>query len=147
MTRTRELPIQEHTGPSPRKLVNVDILVRDQNGRILLVGKPDWALPGGVAGDGESPRAAARRLLHDLLGLDLAPNRLLVVDHVSGPDRLDLVFDGGTVRAEELPRAAFCDPSEAGERLPETVRPRLAAACEGLRFQVSRYLEDGETLG
>ncbi|WP_170323674.1 NUDIX domain-containing protein [Cryptosporangium phraense] len=146
MTETRELPIQERAGQKPRKLVNVDVLVRDQQGRILLVGKPDWAMPGGAVPDGEAPREAARRLLHDQIALDRAPSRLLVVDYVTGEDRLDLVFDGGTIRAEDYPRFAFCDPSEAGERLPESGRPRLAAACEGLRFQVSRYLEDGTML-
>jgi ADP-ribose pyrophosphatase YjhB (NUDIX family) len=147
----------------PRKLVNADLLVRDQQGQILLVDpsyKPTWELPGGVVQENESPRAAAQRKVRDEVGLDLTPTRLLVVDYVSRSepwdDCLTLIFDGGTltdaqlkavrVRDPELAGFAFCDPSEAGERLPEAARPRLAAACEGLRFGVSRYLQDGEKL-
>lgn len=147
MTQTQVLPVQERNPDQPRKLVIADVLVRDQQGNVLLV---DDNLPGREVAAHESPWTAAQRALQEGLGLDLAPTRLLVVDYID--DHLTLIFDAGmlteaqadTMRAR---RSAFCDPGEAGELLPEQGRPRLSAACEALRFGVSRYLQDGEILG
>jgi 8-oxo-dGTP diphosphatase len=147
----------------PRKLVTADLLVRDPQGRILLVDptdKPTWELPGGVVAENEPPRSGAQRELREKLGLDLTPTRLLVVDYQSHTDPWDdcltLIFNGGTLTDAQvdairlldpgLAEFGFSDPSEAGERLPGPVRPRLAAACEALRFDVSRYLQDGQML-
>jgi hypothetical protein len=148
VTETQELPPQERDpGAQPRKFVNADVLVRDHGGRVLLL---DSALPGGVVGEHESPWSAAQRYLREGLGLDLPLTRLLVADHAD--DRLTLIFDAGMLSDAQIEAirardAAFCDPGEAGQRMPEAGRPRLAAACEGLRFGVSRYLENGETRG
>ncbi|MFG1926006.1 NUDIX domain-containing protein [Cryptosporangium sp. NPDC048952] len=147
MTQTQVLPLQERNPGESRKIVIADVLVRDQQGKVLLV---DDNLPGGTVGADESPWTTAQRALREGLGLDLSPNRLLVVDYVD--DRLTLIFDAGMLSdaqadAIRARKAAFCDPGEAGELLPELGRPRLSAACEALRFNVSRYLQNGEILG
>ncbi|EXG81205.1 NUDIX domain-containing protein [Cryptosporangium arvum] len=147
MTQTQVLPLQERNPDQPGKRVVADVLVRDQQGRVLLV---DDDLPGSDVAAHESPWTAAQRALHEGLGLDRPPTRLLVVDYVD--DHLTLIFDAGTLsdaqtEAIRARKSAFCDPGEAGELLPEQGRPRLSAACEALRFGVSRYLQDGEILG
>mgnify|MGYP004573125479 CR=1 FL=1 len=139
--------MQDRNPEHARKRVIADVLVRDQQGRVLLV---DDDLPGGDVAAHESPWAAAERALHEGLGLDRAPTRLLVVDYVD--DHLTLIFDAGTLSdaqadAIRARKSAFCDPGEAGELLPEQGRPRLSAACEALRFGVSRSLQDGNILG
>jgi 8-oxo-dGTP diphosphatase len=94
--------LAEGNAKQARKRVGADVLIRDEQGRILLVNpryKPDWDLPGGMAEANESPVAAARRELKEELGLELEIGRLLVVAWVPphGPwdDSLMFIFDGG----------------------------------------------------
>jgi len=64
-------------------------LFRDEAGRVLLVEptyKPVWDLPGGAVEAEESPHAACRREVHEELGLDRSPGRVLAVDWVPSRD-------------------------------------------------------------
>ena len=48
----------------PRKRLIAHVLIRDDQGRVLLCEtqfKPDWELPGGIVEPGESPRLGAVR--------------------------------------------------------------------------------------
>ncbi|ADP78952.1 NUDIX domain-containing protein [Pseudofrankia inefficax] len=143
-----------------RKRVSADALVRDENGRILLVDptyKPDWDLPGGMAEANEPPRDALRRELKEELDLDLPVGELLCVDWVSphGPwdDLLAFVFDGGTLPADrahalhpcdpELAAVRFCAPNEAARLLRPYVWRRAQAALTALERGVASYLQDG----
>lgn len=152
--------LAEGNAKQARKRVAADVLIRDQQGRILLVDpkyKPDWDLPGGMAEANEAPAEAARRELREELGLDLQVRDLLCVDWVSphGPwdDSMMFVFDGGALTTqqirglhpvdEELEQFRFCREDEARELLRPYVWRRVAVALEGLRTGRVRYLEDG----
>lgn len=137
--------LAEGNAKQARKRVSVDLVIRDNDGRILIVEpkyKPAWDLPGGMAEANEPPHEAARRELHEELGLDVRVGRLLVVDWVSphGPwdDLLAFIFDGGRLDEAsaaslrpadaELATAEFCTADEAASRLRPYVWRRLAAA-------------------
>ncbi|MFF4381749.1 NUDIX domain-containing protein [Kitasatospora sp. NPDC001547] len=79
------------------------VLVRNQRGDVLLV-DPDYMdgmiLPGGSARPNEPPHLAAARHLHADTGLIARLTDVLAVDFTPADrylQRLNLVFDGGTV--------------------------------------------------
>ncbi|MFF1274849.1 NUDIX domain-containing protein [Streptomyces marokkonensis] len=94
----------------PRVLAGAAVLLRDEEGRVLLVEpnyREGWALPGGTieSDQGESPREGARRETAEEIGLDREPGRLLAVDWVKGSGRPPLVaylYDGGVLGADEV---------------------------------------------
>ncbi|WP_328928760.1 NUDIX hydrolase [Streptomyces sp. NBC_00190] len=103
-----------HRASRPKALAGASVLFTDADGAILLV-RPAygdtsrWQLPGGgIDSDlGETPRAAARREVHEEIGLDLAPGRLLAVDWSHKPGRLARVrflYDGGVLGSSALAR-------------------------------------------
>jgi 8-oxo-dGTP diphosphatase len=143
-----------------RKRVAADVLFRDGSDRILLVDptyKPDWDLPGGMAGPNEPPLEAARREVKEELGFEPHIERLLCVDWVSphGPwdDSLVFIFDGGvlgpekisdlSVVDEELAAFAFYTEQDAAERLRPYVWRRVEMALQALRADRVHYLHDG----
>lgn len=156
--------LAEGNAKQARKRVGADALLRDTQGRILLVDpkyKPDWDLPGGMAEADEPPHAAVERELREELGLDLHITNLLVVDWVSphGPwdDSLMFIFDGGTLDDEqiaalnlldgELADCRFCTEDEAAARLRPYVWRRLQVALGALHTGKSSYLQDGRGAG
>ncbi|WP_007026911.1 NUDIX domain-containing protein [Saccharomonospora iraqiensis] len=103
-----------------RKRVAVDVLIRDDQDRVLLVNptyKDFWDLPGGMAEANEPPRAAAERELWEELRLSVPLGRMLALDWVGphGPwdDQLILVFDGGVLEATRTTRLTPADPEIA----------------------------------
>lgn len=152
--------LAEGNATQPRKRVGADALLRDNQGRFLLVNpkyKPDWDLPGGMAEANEPPHAAVQRELREELGLELTVSQLLVVDWVSphGPwdDSLMFVFDCGVLTAsdaailrprdDELGDWQFCTAEDAAARLRPYVWRRLQAALMALETGSSQYLENG----
>jgi 8-oxo-dGTP pyrophosphatase MutT (NUDIX family) len=152
--------LAEGNARQPRKRVSADILLRDGQGRILLVDpvyKPDWDLPGGMAEANEPLADTVRRELREELGLEVTVGRLLCVDWVSpqGPwdDLLNFIFDGGILGSEaisslrlvddELRAFEFCDEKRAIERLRPYVWRRVSAALDALETGLASYLQDG----
>lgn len=82
-------------------------LFLDPSGRVLLVHptyKNTWDIPGGYVEQGESPAAACRREVHEEIGLDRQPRRLLAVDwapHEHEGDKLLFIFDCGDLADDE----------------------------------------------
>ncbi|MFF1780547.1 NUDIX domain-containing protein [Streptomyces virginiae] len=130
-----------HRASRPKAVTAASVLFTGSDGRILLVqpayGRSDrWNLPGGgIDSDlGEIPRAAARREVHEELGLDLAPGRLLAVNwaHKPGrPARIRFLYDGGVLDASVLARIRL-DRTELLQwrtvtpaELPGLVKPAL----------------------
>lgn len=68
----------------------VAIVAVDPVGRVALSARRNdpasWALPGGKAEAGETPREAARRELKEEVGLDVAPSQLHFITTVRRPD-------------------------------------------------------------
>jgi 8-oxo-dGTP pyrophosphatase MutT (NUDIX family) len=144
----------------PRKRAISQLLVRDQDGRVLLCRltyKQDWDLPGGVVEVGESPQLAVAREVEEELALQLPAGRLLLTDWLppwSGwDDALCLVFDGGAhdaslvegiVRQErEIRDAAFCTVEEVRERCADFTARRVEAALANLAGGAPAYTESG----
>ncbi|MEU9386850.1 NUDIX hydrolase [Streptomyces sp. NPDC048279] len=94
----------------PRILAGAAALLRDAEGRVLLVEpnyRDGWALPGGTveSDDGETPRQGARRETLEEIGLDREMGPLLAVDWVHGAGRPPIVaylYDGGVVTDADL---------------------------------------------
>lgn len=114
LEHTGSFDAASHRAARPKAITAASVLFTDATGRILLV-EPSydrsgrWNLPGGgIDSDlGETPRAAARREVHEELGLDLAPGRLLGVNwaHKPGyPARIRFLYDGGVLDAATLAR-------------------------------------------
>jgi ADP-ribose pyrophosphatase YjhB (NUDIX family) len=152
--------LAEGNAKQPRKRVSADVILRDEQGRILLVDpkyKPDWDLPGGMAEANEPPTDTVRRELREELGLEVVIGSLLCVDWVSphGPwdDLVNFIFDGGVCDVEtigglrladdELRAYEFCDEGQVKERLRPYAWRRVSAALDALATGRARYLQDG----
>ena len=118
----------------PRFPIGAVALVRDDEGRILLVRQTyhrqgvRWSPPGGWVDRGESPRQAAVREAFEETGLRIAAGRLLEVD--GGPyGEVSLVFecrvigDNGFRPSAETDRIGYFAPDHL---------PSMAAEMRGL---------------
>jgi 8-oxo-dGTP diphosphatase len=152
--------LAEGNATQPRKRVGADLLLRDAQGRVLLVNpsyKPGWDLPGGMSEANEAPVETARRELKEELGLDTPVGALLCVDWVPphGPwdDSLMFIFDGGVLTVgqigglrpldNELDSFEFCAEQEIEQRLRPRAHRRLVQALAAARAGSPRYLHDG----
>ncbi|MFJ7280163.1 NUDIX domain-containing protein [Kitasatospora sp. NPDC098663] len=155
--------LAEGNAKQARKRVAVDLIIRDQVGRVLVVNptyKPDWDLPGGMVEANEPPEKAARREVREELGLQLTPGRLLVIEWVPphGPwdDQLAFILDGGELSVEqsaglrphddELAELAMLAPGDARPLLRPRLHARFDAALAALADGRARYLSDGRPI-
>lgn len=154
--------LAEGNARQARKRVCADALIRDDDGRVLLVNpgyKPGWDLPGGMAEANEPPAECVRRELKEELGLDLNLGPMLCIDwvppHGVWDDMLAFIFDAGM-----LPRGAgiqlldgelngfeFCGKEQAAGRLSPRVWRRLGAAWAAMHAGRIAYLQDGYPTG
>lgn len=143
----------------PRKRLIAHVLLRDDDGRVLLCEtqfKADWELPGGIVEPGESPRLGAIREVVEELGVAWPIGRLLVADwmppYLGWEDAIEMIFDGGRVTPEDLPgfvlqpseirSVRLCTLDEAAGLVTPLAHRRLALAA-GLGPGQMAYLEDG----
>lgn len=90
----------------PRKIAAAATLVRDPEGRLLVVYdrfKRSWTIPGGVVDADEDPADAAQRESWEEAGVKIETGRLLGVFASSWPDRLVFVFDAWPIEVIEQP--------------------------------------------
>lgn len=134
----------------PRVLVGAAALLRDTEGRVLLVEpnyRDGWALPGGTveSDDGETPRQGAHRETLEEIGLDLEIGRLLAIDWVPATTRPPIVsylYDGGVLsedqfkairlQEEELLSWRLVAREEFPEYLPGSLGGRVLASLDVL---------------
>ena len=143
----------------PRKRLIAHVLLRDDEGRVLLCEtqfKTDWELPGGIVEPGESPRLGAIREVHEELGVTWPIGRLLVADwmppYLGWEDAIEMIFDGGRVteaqlaefvlQPSEIRRVMLCTLDEAAALVTPLAHRRLALAA-GLGPGQMAYTEDG----
>lgn len=156
-----------------RNAAGADLLVRDREGRLLLVPAfgpvGGWRLPGRVVQRDEYPREAAARATAELVGFpvgdaalfgpSLAPAvGLLAVDHLTEETDAEAltqyVFDGGVIDLEhaqhiqavtaETSRARFAAPEEAAGLVAPRIARRIAVAMTRLTDPTAPiYLEHG----
>lgn len=150
----------------PRVLSGAAVLLRDAEGRVLLVEpnyRDGWALPGGTieSDTGETPRQGARRETLEEIGLDREPGRLLAVDWVPGTGRPPLVaylYDGGVLaeedvkeirlQEEELLSWRLVPRDELTAHLPDALGRRVLAALDVLTEGTgTAELENGHRVG
>lgn len=144
----------------PRKRAIAQMLVRDDQGRVLLCNltyKQDWDLPGGVVEVNESPRIAVAREVSEELALDIDAGSLLLTDWLppwSGwDDAVCLVFDGGThpagiaarivPQAREIRSARFCTVAEVHQLCADFTARRIDSALAALDGDAATYSESG----
>ena len=142
-----------------RAYVAAGVLFFDDVGRILLVQptyKDYWDIPGGYVETGETPAQAAAREVREELDIETPVGPLLVADWAPHPDEGDkllLIFDGGTLtadqldgirlQADELASYALRDPAEAATLLIPRLSRRIAAAIDAHQASHTTYLEGG----
>jgi ADP-ribose pyrophosphatase YjhB (NUDIX family) len=128
--------------------------------RILLVHRSiyenGWDIPGAGVSTGESPAAACRRELREDLGLDRAPQRLLVVDwapNSTDGDEILYIFDCGEARDDEvrielgrqgLDRWEWVPIDRLADYVPPELARRFAQAHEARSNGSALYLEHGD---
>lgn len=150
----------------PRVLAGAAVLLRDEQGRVLLVEpnyREGWTLPGGTveSDDGETPRQGAHRETLEEIGLDRELGRLLAVDWVPGVGRPPLVsylYDGGVLteddlkairlQEEELLSWRLVPRDELTAHLPGATARRVLAALDVLADGTGpAELENGHRIG
>ncbi|WP_405805016.1 NUDIX hydrolase [Streptomyces sp. NBC_00210] len=147
----------------PRILAGAAALIRDEQGRVLLVEpnyREGWVLPGGTveSDEGETPRQAARRETLEEIGLDLELGALLAVDWVPGVARPPIaayVYDGGVLtedrfkaiqlQEEELVSWRLVPRDEIHAHLLGSLGHRVLAALDALEAGTGTVeLENGQ---
>lgn len=147
----------------PRILAGAAALIRDDQGRVLLVEpnyREGWVLPGGTveSDQGETPRQAARRETLEEIGLDLELGALLAVDWVPGAARPPIaayVYDGGVLtedrfkaiqlQEEELVSWRLVSREEIPAHLLGSLGHRVLAALDALEAGTGTVeLENGQ---
>jgi ADP-ribose pyrophosphatase YjhB (NUDIX family) len=113
-----------------RRTEGAHVHVTDAEGRVLVVRTtylgPGWMLPGGRIERGETPHEGAARETREETGLEVAIDRLLLVDARKGRD-VSFVFAGHVVGGELDPQLG--EIAEAGW----VDRAEIAASSELLR--------------
>jgi 8-oxo-dGTP pyrophosphatase MutT (NUDIX family) len=146
----------------PRKRMAAGVLLRDADGKVVLIEpsyKNTWEIPGGVVEMGESPWSAAERELEEELGLIRRDMQALVIDHVPSasdgtPEGLAWVFDGGLLSEAECAGLRGTDPEvrsvclleidEVPNYAKESLSRRMRAALDAaLAEKTNVYCEAG----
>jgi phosphoribosylglycinamide formyltransferase 1 len=139
----------------PAKRMGAGLLVRDAEGRVMLVEptyKDAWEIPGGVIDEDESPRECVIREVREELGLEVEPGRLLVVDYQHPePDRTEsvmFVFDGGVIGEEATSRVVLQEQELRSWRFidVETLKSTASSRLGRRLLHVLKAVADGQTL-
>jgi 8-oxo-dGTP pyrophosphatase MutT (NUDIX family) len=155
------LPYDEYVARLPRKVMSAGALIRDVQGRVLLLEpayKAYWDIPGGTVDGDEAPWATAAREVSEEIGLDRPVGRLLVVDHVPHedgglPERVAFVFDGGNVSENDLAGLVLSPeivnfalhPADALRAMVKsTLAERILAAIDAADSGITALCEHGK---
>ena len=142
--------------PANSLVVAVAVVVRDEDGNVLLIERTDnglWALPGGAQDLGESTRQAAVREVEeetgltvevtDIVGIYSDPKHVIAYDDGEVRQEFSIVFHAQPVSGQlrtssETRRVHWISPAEAtGLPMHESMRLRLE---HGLQERARPYL-------
>ena len=147
-----------HRNSRPAKRMGAGAILRDAEGRVLLVQpayKPGWEVPGGAIELDESPRAACSRELVEELGHSRPIGRLLCMEW-QGPESnrtesLMFLYDGGLIdeagirlAADELSGHRFVAELDLDYYLVARLARRMRAGLLALREDCFVEMENGE---
>ena len=118
-------------------IAGVSVILTNPAGAVLLLphsyGPPVWALPGGGLGPREAPLAAARREVHEELGLalDTVQPVAVIAEVISGSPHTAHIFAAVTADVpcpdgREIIAARFFAPDDLPADLGRTTAARLA---------------------
>jgi 8-oxo-dGTP diphosphatase len=146
--------MREHIGHDPLIMPAAGVLVRDDDGRVLLARRGDtgeWSIPGGAMELGERIDRTAVTELREETGLEVAPTRLIgvysdhrywiVYPHGDQVKVVSVLFEGrvtgGRLRpdGDEVLEAGFFRPDglpPMGERYASRVQDGLAGRVEAV---------------
>jgi 8-oxo-dGTP pyrophosphatase MutT (NUDIX family) len=119
---------------TPRQPLGAGALIRDDQGRVLLIHQtyqrpPMWLPPGGWVDRGESPRQAACREVREELGLHIEVGRALAM-RGGGYGELTILFD--CRRVDDAPLRLSDEIARAEFFPPDALPPMAGAALECL---------------
>jgi 8-oxo-dGTP pyrophosphatase MutT (NUDIX family) len=149
------VPKQDHFddphAPAANSLVvAVAVVVRDADGRVLLIRRADnglWALPGGAQEIGETTRRAAVREVREETGIPIEitgisgiysdPRHVIAYDDGEVRQEFSIVFrgrpvgDGELRRSDESTEVAWVDPADVpGLQIDRSMRLRIEHGIE-----------------
>ncbi|RKN45912.1 NUDIX domain-containing protein [Streptomyces hoynatensis] len=145
------------TSPPPRRAAGL-ALIRDENGRVLLLdkayrqGPARFGLPGGLAEPGEPASVACRRQVLREMGLTLVPRGLLVVHYMPDDGEVkeghNFVFDCGSIPSgtplalpdDEFRGHLWLDVEELCDAVAPYTEWRISNALEAGEGGPVRYL-------
>jgi 8-oxo-dGTP pyrophosphatase MutT (NUDIX family) len=154
------LPFPDYVRSLNKKRMSAGALFHDAEGRVLLVELSyvtHWDIPGGTVDADEAPWMTVAREVHEELGLDQPPGRLLVIDYLptnkTMPEGLAFIFDGGVLTESEVQALSITDPEivsvglhaldDAALKVTPALRRRLGAALQASRTGQLALCEDG----
>ncbi|MFC5751668.1 NUDIX domain-containing protein [Actinomadura rugatobispora] len=156
MGRQDWVPPEQWFASLPSVCVASNVVLTDRDDNVLLVKqnyRDHWAIPGGVADEGEGPHECAVREIAEEVGLRVTLDALLVVQWIPANGEqlrpfLAFVWDGGRVedgasirlQEEELDDARFYPWDEAAKLLSPLLAPRIPAAREARERGRTVYL-------
>ena len=153
-----ETELKQFVDSLPTRRLAAEALIRDPEGRVLLVEpnyKSDWTVPGGTVEAGEDPRTGCFREVVEEVCLHLPEGRLLVVHHGVAMglwgDSVSFVYDGGvigadtpiTIQEEELLSHRWTAPEDLDRYLRPGLARRLRAGLAALEDGTTAELVDG----
>ena len=153
-----KLPPEEYFKSLPKKRIGTGILFFDEAGKLLIV-KPNykdgWAIPGGTADEGESPKSAAVRETKEEIGLDAQDLTLVCIHYSSAKgvhtESIQFIFFGGVLDSnqisgikladDELDEFKFVSTEEAKAMLTHGLSRRLPFCLDAIKNKTAIYLE------
>lgn len=149
---------EEYYKSLPRKIIAAGALVRNKEGKILVLlttYKSHWEIPGGVVEEGEAPTTALYREIKEELGLEARDARPIVIEYMNKvpnkPESIQMLYTIDPLSDEEISKINFADGEiaeyrfvdidEAHKLVGDRIGPRLRAGLKAIEKGATYYHE------